>query len=68
MVPGVVLRFQAKNQALKSVPIELPTTFRPLAIITLKNRTLSSVARLFIDYAREAAKPLTVKTAGIKPE
>jgi DNA-binding transcriptional LysR family regulator len=58
MVPNVVLRFQAKNQTLKAVSIELPTTFRPLAIITLKNRTLSSVARLFIDYVRETAKPL----------
>jgi DNA-binding transcriptional LysR family regulator len=58
MVPGVVLRFQAKNETLKGVSIELPTTLRPLAIITLKNRTLSSVARLFIDHAREAAKPL----------
>ena len=58
MVPGVVLRFQAKHQALKGVAIDLPTTSRPLAIITLKNRTLSPVARLLIDYAREAAKPL----------
>jgi len=58
MVPGVVLRFQGKHQALKGVPIELPTTSRPLAIITLKNRTLSPAARLLIDYAREAAKPV----------
>jgi hypothetical protein len=31
----------------------------PVEIVTLKNRTLSPVARLFIDGAREVAKPLT---------
>jgi hypothetical protein len=30
----------------------------PTGIITLKNRTLSSVSQLFIEHAREVAKPL----------
>jgi hypothetical protein len=30
----------------------------PNGIVTLKNRTLSPVAQLFIDCAREIAKPL----------
>jgi LysR family pca operon transcriptional activator len=30
----------------------------PIGISTLKNRTLSPVAQLFIDSAREMAKPL----------
>ena len=30
----------------------------PVGIVTLKNRTLSPVAQLFIDCAREVAKPL----------
>ena len=58
MVPGVVLRFQAGNQALKGLPIDLPTTVRPLAIITLKNRPLNPIAGLFTDHAREAARPM----------
>ena len=58
MVPSVVLRFQGEKQTLKALSIDLPTTFRPLAIITLKNRTLNPVAQLFTDCAREAAKPL----------
>jgi hypothetical protein len=29
-----------------------------IGIITLRNRTLSRVARLFIQHAREVAKPL----------
>jgi len=30
----------------------------PIGIVTLKNRTLSPVAQLFIETAREVAKPL----------
>jgi len=30
----------------------------PVGIVTLKNRTLSPVARLFIALARDVAKPL----------
>ena len=39
MVPRVVLQFPTKNQVLRGLTIELPTTFRPLALVTLKNRT-----------------------------
>jgi len=41
------------------LPIELPTARVPIAIVTLKNRSLSPVAKLFIEHAREIAKPLT---------
>jgi DNA-binding transcriptional LysR family regulator len=58
MAPRVVLGFPTKNTALKSLPIDLPMTRRPVGIITLKNRTLNPVAKLFINYAREVAKPL----------
>ena len=56
--PGSTLRFQGKAPLLKALPVELPTNQEPVAIITLKNRTLSPVARLFIEHAREVAKPL----------
>jgi len=57
MVPRVVLQFQARGQALAALSLELPSTHRPLAMISLKNRTLSPVAGLFSEFAREAAKP-----------
>jgi hypothetical protein len=44
---------------IKVLPVELPTTHRPSVIISLKNRTLSPLAQLFVDCAREIAKPLT---------
>jgi DNA-binding transcriptional LysR family regulator len=64
MVPRVVMRFPVRHQWLKSLPIELPTTPRPLALITLKNRTLSPVAQLFTSFAREAAAPLAKDSGG----
>jgi DNA-binding transcriptional LysR family regulator len=58
MVPRVVLAFPANYPALKGLPIELPITRRPLGIITLKKRTLSPVAQLFIDCAHKFAKAM----------
>jgi DNA-binding transcriptional LysR family regulator len=57
VVPAAMLRLPAKNELLKMLPVELPTTRRPIGIITLKNRTLSPLAELFIQCARDIAKP-----------
>lgn len=56
--PASALRFPARRAELKALPVELPMARRPNGIVTLKNRTLSPVAQLFIDCAREVAKPL----------
>jgi len=61
VVPACIMRFSTKHVSLKVLPVELPTTHRPIAIITLKNRTLSPLAQHFIDCAREVAKPLVTK-------
>jgi DNA-binding transcriptional LysR family regulator len=58
MVPRVVMRYPPKNQHLKILPVDLPGTARPLALLTLKNRTLTPLAQLFSDRVREAAKSL----------
>jgi len=56
--PASALRFPAKSQDVRILPIELPLAHMPVGIVTLKNRTLGAVARLFIEHAREVAKPL----------
>ena len=56
--PASAFRFLAKRSELRILPVELPTARRPNGIVTLKNRALSPVAKLFIDCAREVAKPL----------
>ena len=52
------LRFPTRRPEIKVLPVELPIARVPIGIVTLKNRTLSPVARLFIEHAREVAKPL----------
>ena len=56
-----LLRFPTRRLDLKVLPVELPLARVPNGIVTLKNRTLSPVARLFIEHAREVAKPLAKK-------
>ena len=62
IVPNSVLRFSTNSPPLKRLPIELKTKRRPIGIITLKNRTLSPVAQLFIDCAREIAKLTEIRS------
>ena len=58
IVPASIMKFPGKPGAIKVLPVDLPTTRRQIGIITLKNRTLSPLAQLFINCAREIAKPL----------
>jgi DNA-binding transcriptional LysR family regulator len=58
IVQGSVIRFNLDNPAFKVLPIDLPTTRRPIGAITLKARTLSPVTQLFIDCAREVARAM----------
>jgi DNA-binding transcriptional LysR family regulator len=53
-----VLRFPIKRQEIMALPVELPIVAAPIGIFTLSNRSLTPVTKLFIDYAREVAKPL----------
>jgi DNA-binding transcriptional LysR family regulator len=48
----------SKRPGITVLPIKLQHARAPVGIITLKNRTLSPVALLFLDEAREVAKPL----------
>jgi DNA-binding transcriptional LysR family regulator len=58
IVPASVLRFPTRRPEINVLPVELPMAAMPIGIVTLTNRTLSPVARLFIEHAREVAKPL----------
>lgn len=56
--PTSSFRFLSKRSELKVLPVELPMARRPNGIVTLKNRAIGPVAKLFIECAREVAKPL----------
>ena len=63
ILPGSMLRFSGKRLGVKVLPVAFPTKPTPVVIITLKKRTLSPVAHLFIDCVREVTKPLANQTA-----
>jgi DNA-binding transcriptional LysR family regulator len=63
ILPGSFLRVVGKGLGFKPLPIELPIPPRPVGIVTLKNRTLSPMAALFIDCARTLSKPLAAMAA-----
>jgi DNA-binding transcriptional LysR family regulator len=50
--PASIMRLNASEFALKTLPVELPKQAWPVSIVTLKNRTLTPVAQLFIDQLR----------------
>jgi len=53
VVPACMLRvFNAKHMAVKSLPIDMGIQDRPVAVFTLKNRTLSPLAEIVIKSVR----------------
>jgi DNA-binding transcriptional LysR family regulator len=61
MAPASTARLPRKNAALRTLPVDLPASIRPVAVMTLKKRLLSPAAELFVNCAREVAKSLAKK-------
>jgi DNA-binding transcriptional LysR family regulator len=62
LLPSSVARFSASRAGLRILAIDLPAPRVATAIITVKNRTLSPLAELFIDSAREITSAATRPT------
>ena len=58
--PGSIIRLRADRLSIKVLDVDLPVRSTPLGIITLKARTMTPVARLFIERARVIAKSLAL--------
>jgi DNA-binding transcriptional LysR family regulator len=58
MVPRYWVLLPRRHPSLRILPVEFPNTRLKVAIITLKNRSLSRATELFIDSVRTIAKPL----------
>lgn len=58
VVPGSLLQFTDLPSPFKVLPVKLAIQTRPVAIVTVKDRTLGPIARLFIECAREVTKLL----------
>lgn len=64
VLPSSVAQFNAGRAGLKILPLKLPPVHVPASIVTLKNRTPSPPAKLFIDCARQA---VSIFSATAKP-
>jgi DNA-binding transcriptional LysR family regulator len=62
LLPSSVAHFNAGRMGLKILPVKLPAQRFAVAIITVKNRTLSPLAELFVGCAREVAKSISGRT------
>jgi DNA-binding transcriptional LysR family regulator len=58
VLPDSVLRYNAKQWSLKALPVDLGVKPRVIAIVTLKNRTVSPVVQLFAEHVRAVAKTM----------
>jgi DNA-binding transcriptional LysR family regulator len=59
IIPASLLRFSTRRTEFKILPVKLRLAHTPVGVATLRNRTLGPVVQLFIEHAREVAKPLT---------
>jgi DNA-binding transcriptional LysR family regulator len=59
MLPVSVLKLAGGNAAIKALPVDIPKAGRPIGILTLKNRTLSPVAVLFLGAVRDVASSIS---------
>jgi DNA-binding transcriptional LysR family regulator len=49
---GLTLHFNGRQQGVKALPIDLPLWPWPVAVVTLKNRTLSPLVNVFVEHVR----------------
>ena len=56
--PASALRFSENRSEIRILPVKMPMAWLPNGIVTLKNRALGPVVKLFIDSARDVAKRL----------
>jgi DNA-binding transcriptional LysR family regulator len=62
-LPTSILRFGGRDLPLKVLPVRLPMQPRPVGVVTLKNRTLSPVAKLFVECVHRLASLDTKRLA-----
>ena len=58
VLPSFMLKVPGWHPRLRALPVALPNTRAPIGLITLKGRTLTQLAQLFIDNIRHISKPM----------
>jgi DNA-binding transcriptional LysR family regulator len=65
LLPSSVAQFNTRRSGLKILPVKLPAARFAAGIITVKGRTLSPLAGLFVECARETAR--SIRDATVSP-
>jgi DNA-binding transcriptional LysR family regulator len=63
LLPSSVAQFNVGRAGLKILPLKLPPVHVPASIVTVKNRTLSPPANLFVNCSRQAIKSIFKRAA-----
>ena len=58
ILPAYILKLPRKHPTLRALAIELPHTFSSVQVITPRHRSLSPLAKLFIERVRAISRPL----------
>jgi len=61
---GFALAVLGKHPTIKPLPVALPTSRRPIALVTLKKRAPSPIAEYFMENMRAIARPLAQASGG----
>jgi DNA-binding transcriptional LysR family regulator len=59
LLPESTVRYIAEHLPIRVLPVDLRVQPRPVVIVTLKDRTLSPVAKLFVESVRKGITSLT---------
>jgi DNA-binding transcriptional LysR family regulator len=66
MFPGSLLRFGTQVDSIKVLPVDPGVRPEPVGISTLKNRTISPAAQIFIECARDVVKAMAARRSAAK--
>jgi DNA-binding transcriptional LysR family regulator len=66
ILPESTLRFSARRPELKVLPVKQSLGHVPVGIVTLKNRTISPLAQMYMDSSRQVAKQLAKGNYGLR--
>jgi DNA-binding transcriptional LysR family regulator len=58
VMPGSFLHYSKLRNSIKILPVEMRSRPRPVAVLTVRNRTISPLARAFTEQARACGKVL----------
>ena len=61
IMPEFWLQLPDRHPFIRKLPVVLPALSGPIGIVTLKNRVPNPTAKLFIECAREVAKPMATR-------